>query len=199
MVLDEKSVKKNPFDQFDLWFKDALKLDLKDPNAMNIATSTKSGKPSSRMVLLKDYSKKGFVFFTNYNGRKGKEIIANPHVALNIYWEPYERQVRIEGTAKKLSTAASNKYFASRPRLSQLGAHASNQSEVIENYEVLLDKIEYFKKKFKGKSIPRPKHWGGFRVTPATIEFWQGHKGRLHDRLKFSKNKNTWKFVRLSP
>ena len=109
MVLDEKSVKKNPFDQFDLWFKDALKLDLKDPNAMNIATSTKSGKPSSRMVLLKDYSKKGFVFFTNYNGRKGKEIIANPHVALNIYWEPYERQVRIEGTAKKLSTAASNK------------------------------------------------------------------------------------------
>ena len=187
MYLTEENINKNPFKQFEIWFEEAKKIGLKDPNAMNVASATKSGIPSSRMVLLKAYSEEGFIFYTNYTSRKSGEILDNPIVALNFFWDALERQIRIEGEIKKVEKEVSDAYFNSRSRLSQLGAHASNQSQIIENYEELTDKLNSFDEKYKDKDIPRPDHWGGFIVIPSSIEFWQGHDGRLHDRLKFEK------------
>ena len=166
---------------------------------MNVASATKSGIPSSRMVLLKAYSEEGFIFYTNYTSRKSGEILDNPKVALNFFWDALERQIRIEGEIKKVEKEVSDAYFNSRSRLSQLGAHASNQSQVIENYEELTDKLNSFDEKYKDTDIPRPDHWGGFIVIPSSIEFWQGHDGRLHDRLKFEKENTNWVLKRLSP
>jgi len=199
MYLTEENINKNPFKQFEIWFEEAKKIGLKDPNAMNVASATKNGVPSSRMVLLKAYSEEGFIFYTNYTSRKSGEILDNPIVALNFFWDALERQIRIEGEIKKVEKEVSDAYFNSRSRLSQLGAHASNQSQIIENYEELTDKLNSFEEKYKDKDIPRPDHWGGFIVIPSSIEFWQGHDGRLHDRLKFEKENNNWVLKRLSP
>ena len=199
MYLTEENINKNPFKQFEIWFEEAKKIGLKDPNAMNVASATKSGIPSSRMVLLKAYSEKGFIFYTNYTSRKSGEILDNPIVALNFFWDALERQIRIEGEIKKVEKEVSDAYFNSRSRLSQLGAHASNQSQVIENYEELTNKLNSFDEQYKDADIPRPDHWGGFIVIPSSIEFWQGHDGRLHDRLKFKKENDNWVMKRLSP
>jgi len=199
MYLTEDNINPNPFKQFDIWFKEAHEIGLKDPNAMNVASSTKEGIPSSRMVLLKSYDENGFIFYTNYTSRKSKEIIDNPNVALNFFWDALERQVRVEGEIKKIDPKISDEYFSSRSRLSQLGAHASNQSQIIENYDVITNKLKELEKEYEGKEISRPDHWGGFIVVPKTIEFWQGHEGRIHDRLKFQKDNAEWGFVRLSP
>ena len=199
MYITEENINKNPFKQFEIWFEEAKKIGLKDPNAMNVASATKSGIPSSRMVLLKAYSEEGFIFYTNYTSRKSGEILDNPIVALNFFWDALERQIRIEGEIKKVEKEVSDAYFNSRSRLSQLGAHASNQSQIIENYEELTDKLNSFDEKYKDTDIPRPDHWGGFIVIPSSIEFWQGHDGRLHDRLKFEKENDNWVMKRLSP
>ena len=199
MYLTEENINKNPFKQFEIWFEEAKKIGLKDPNAMNVASATKNGVPSSRMVLLKAYSEQGFIFYTNYTSRKSGEILDNPIVALNFFWDALERQIRIEGEIKKVDKEISDTYFSSRSRLSQLGAHASNQSQVIENYEELTDKLNSFDEQYKDTDIPRPDHWGGFIVIPSSIEFWQGHDGRLHDRLKFENEDNNWVMKRLSP
>ena len=199
MYLTEENINKNPFKQFEIWFEEAKKIGLKDPNAMNVASATKNGVPSSRMVLLKAYSEQGFIFYTNYTSRKSGEILDNPIVALNFFWDALERQIRIEGEIKKVDKEVSDTYFSSRSRLSQLGAHASNQSQVIENYEELTDKLNSFDEQYKDTDIPRPDHWGGFIVIPSSIEFWQGHDGRLHDRLKFEKENDNWVMKRLSP
>jgi pyridoxamine 5'-phosphate oxidase len=199
MYLTEKNINKNPFTQFDIWFEDAKKIGLKDSNAMNVASASKDGMPSSRMVLLKSYDENGFVFYTNYTSRKSKEIIDNPNVALNFFWDALERQVRVEGKIQKVDPAISDKYYDSRSRLSQLGAHASNQSQTIESYEVITNKLAILEERYEGKKIPRPEHWGGFVIIPETIEFWQGHEGRIHDRLKFQKEGTGWKINRLSP
>ena len=199
MNLTKDSINKDPIKQFSLWLDDAKKLDLKDPNAMNLASSTKDGVPSSRMLLLKSFDKKGFVFYTNYDSRKSNEILQNPLVALNFFWDALERQVRVEGKIEKADKVMSDKYFNSRSRLSQLSAHASKQSQVIKNYDELTDKLNSLEEKFKDQDIPRPDHWGGFIVIPETIEFWQGHDGRLHDRLKFKKEHSGWIINRLSP
>ena len=198
MYLTEENINKNPFKQFEIWFEEAKKIGLKDPNAMNVASATKSGIPSSRMVLLKAYSEEGFIFYTNYTSQSG-EILDNPIVALNFFWDALERQIRIEGEIKKVDKEVSDAYFNSRSRLSQLGAHASNQSQIIENYEELTNKLNSFDEQYKDKDIPRPNHWGGFIVIPSSIEFWQGHDGRLHDRLKFEKENDNWVMKRLSP
>ena len=194
MYLTEKNINPNPFKQFDIWFEEAKKIGLKDPNAMNVASSSKDGIPSSRMVLLKSHDENGFVFYTNYTSRKSKEIIDNPHVALNFFWDALERQVRVEGKIEKIDSKISDEYFSSRSRLSQLGAHASEQSQVI-----ITNKLKELEKEFDGKEIPRPNHWGGFIIVPESIEFWQGHEGRIHDRLKFYKVDQQWKINRLSP
>lgn len=199
MYLTKENIDLDPFKQFDIWFKEAKDIGLKDPNAMNVASATKNGIPSSRMVLLKSYDENGFIFYTNYTSRKSKEIIDNPNVALNFFWDALERQVRVEGKVSKVDPKISDEYFSSRSRLSQLGAHASNQSEIIENYDVITSKLNELEKKYDGKEIPRPDHWGGFIIVPTTIEFWQGHEGRIHDRLKFYKENSKWKLVRLSP
>jgi pyridoxamine 5'-phosphate oxidase len=199
MYLTEKNINKNPFTQFDIWFEDAKKIGLKDSNAMNVASASKDGMPSSRMVLLKSYDENGFVFYTNYTSRKSKEIIDNPNVALNFFWDALERQVRVEGKIQKVDPVISDKYYDSRSRLSQLGAHASNQSQTIESYEVITNKLAILEERYKGRKIPRPEHWGGFVIIPETIEFWQGHEGRIHDRLKFQKEGVGWKINRLSP
>ncbi len=199
MYLTEENIDLNPFKQFDIWFKEAKDIGLKDPNAMNVASATKDGAPSSRMVLLKSYDEKGFVFYTNYTSRKSQEIIDNPKVALNFFWDALERQVRVEGEISKVGSKISDEYFSSRSRLSQLGAHASNQSQIIQSYDVITNKLSELEKKYEGKKIPRPDHWGGFIIVPKTIEFWQGHEGRIHDRLKFQKENSGWNLVRLSP
>lgn len=199
MYLTEKNINPNPFKQFDIWFEEAKKIGLKDPNAMNVASSSKNGIPSSRMVLLKSHDENGFVFYTNYTSRKSKEIIDNPHVALNFFWDALERQVRVEGKIEKIDSKISDEYFSSRSRLSQLGAHASEQSQVIQSYDIITNKLKELEKEFDGKEIPRPNHWGGFIIVPESIEFWQGHEGRIHDRLKFYKVDQQWKINRLSP
>jgi len=199
MYLTEDKINKNPFKQFEIWFEEAKNIGLKDPNAMNVASCTKDGKPSSRMVLLKGYDEDGFIFYTNYTSRKSEEILSNPKVALNFFWDALEKQIRIEGEIIKVDAKTSDAYFASRSRLSQLGAHASNQSSIIKNYDELTNKLNKAEEKFKDKIIPRPDHWGGFIVKPETIEFWQGHDGRLHDRLKYKKEKKDWVVYRLTP
>ncbi|MEH2245173.1 pyridoxamine 5'-phosphate oxidase [Nostoc sp.] len=198
--LSELEVDLNPFIQFKKWFDQALAAQLPEPNAMTIATATPDGKPSARMVLLKDFDERGFVLFTNYNSHKGQELAENPQAALVFWWAELERQVRISGYVEKVSETESDHYFHSRPANSRLGAWVSNQSEVIENREVLEQRLQEFKSKYENQEIPRPPHWGGLRVIPTEIEFWQGRPSRLHDRLLYSCLDNgTWKIERLSP
>ncbi|HEY9633605.1 MAG TPA: pyridoxamine 5'-phosphate oxidase [Coleofasciculaceae cyanobacterium] len=198
--LSETEIRPNPFEQFKIWFNQALAAQLPEPNAMTIATATSDGKPSARMVLLKDYDERGFVFYTNYDSHKGQQLIRNPWGAIAFLWVELERQVRIEGRVEKVSAAESDEYFHSRPKGSQLGAWASNQSQVVESRQVLERRLEQLKEEYDNKEIPRPPHWGGFRVIPDEIEFWQGRPNRLHDRLLYRRGEGgSWKIQRLSP
>jgi pyridoxamine 5'-phosphate oxidase len=198
--LSETEIDSNPFAQFKKWFDEALSADILEPNAMTVATTTPEGKPSARMVLLKDYDARGFVFYTNYNSHKAQELAENPQAALVFWWAELQRQIRISGRVEKISDSESDKYFYSRPFSSRLGAWASNQSEVIENREVLEQNLEELKQKYQDREIPRPPHWGGIRVIPAEIEFWQGRSSRLHDRLVYTRDYDDgWKIERLSP
>jgi len=197
--LDEKDVKRDPFDQFKEWFDDAVNAEVKEPNAMMLATSTSDGKPSARMVLLKGFDKEGLTFFTNFNSRKASLLDSNPCAALVFFWPELERQIRIEGIVEKVSEKESNEYFNSRPEGSRVGAWASPQSQVIPNREFLELLYTEIETKFKGKKIPRPERWGGFRVIPSLFEFWQGRPNRLHDRIQYSKADNNWIIERLAP
>jgi pyridoxamine 5'-phosphate oxidase len=198
--LSEMDVHPNPFEQFKTWFDQAVAAQLPEPNAMTIATVTSDGKPSARIVLLKDYDERGFVFYTNYKSHKGQQLVENPWGAIAFWWTELERQVRIEGCVEKVSPAESDAYFHSRPIGSQLGAWASNQSQVIESREVLEQQLQKLKEEYDNKEVPRPPHWGGFRVIPNEIEFWQGRPSRLHDRLLYQRSEDgSWKIQRLSP
>ncbi len=198
--LSETEIDPNPFIQFKKWFEQALAAQLPEPNAMTIATTTPDGKPSARMVLLKDFDERGFVFFTNYNSRKGQELAQNPQAALVFWWAELERQVRILGSVEKVSESESDYYFESRPAKSRLGAWASNQSETIASREFLEQRMQELQSKYENQEIPRPPHWGGFRVIPTEIEFWQGRSSRLHDRLLYTHlDDGSWKIQRLSP
>ncbi|MBD6616902.1 pyridoxamine 5'-phosphate oxidase [Komarekiella sp. 'clone 1'] len=198
--LSKTEIDPNPFIQFKKWFDQALAAQLPEPNAMTIATATPEGTPSARMVLLKDFDQRGFVFFTNYNSHKGQELAENPQAALVFWWAELERQVRISGYVEKVSETESDQYFHSRPANSRLGAWVSNQSEVIESREVLEQRLQEFQSKYENQEIPRPSHWGGLRVIPSEIEFWQGRSSRLHDRLLYTRlNDGSWKIERLSP
>lgn len=198
--LNETDVAPNPFIQFQKWFDEALTAQLLEPNAMTVATATTDGKPSARMVLLKDFDERGFVFFTNYNSHKGQELAENPQAALVFWWAELERQVRICGHVEKVSENDSDRYFQSRPFNSRLGAWASNQSEVIESRIILEQRLQELKAKYENQDIPRPPHWGGLRVIPTEIEFWQGRSSRLHDRILYTRlDDGDWKIQRLSP
>ncbi|MBV5277486.1 MAG: pyridoxamine 5'-phosphate oxidase [Campylobacteraceae bacterium] len=198
--LFEKDLHVNPFKQFELWFNDAIQAELIEPNAMSLATVSRELKPSIRTVLLKLYDEKGFVFFSNYESQKAKDIAQNPFVALHFAWLPLQRQLRIEGKVEKISTAESLKYFLSRPRGSQLGAWASNQSEVVSSRSILESKFHEIKSKFLNGQVPLPDFWGGYRVIPTRFEFWQGGKDRLHDRFIYEIDAdNQWKIARIAP
>ena len=198
--LSETDADRNPFKQFQLWFDQALAAQLPEPNAMTVATVTKSGKPRARIVLLKNFDERGFVFYTNYHSHKGQELADNPQAAIAFWWAELERQVRIEGRVLKVSVRESDEYFHSRPFNSRLGAWASEQRQVIESREVLEQGLQDLKTKYENQDIPRPPDWGGFRVIPTAIEFWQGRPSRLHDRLLYSLlDDGSWQIERLSP
>lgn len=197
--LNETDAAANAVDQFTRWWNEAMQSDIIELNAMTLATASTSGVPSARIVLLKGYDERGFVFFTNYTSHKGHELEANPHAALVFFWKELERQVRIEGAIEKVSGEESDTYFYSRPANSRIGAWASPQSEIIGSRDLLEENVKIFTEKF-GENIPRPAHWGGYRVIPQIIEFWQGRSNRLHDRLQYSMLQNgDWKIERLAP
>ncbi len=196
----EGNCETNPFAQFAKWFTEAQSAHLKEPNAMSLATATLEGRPSNRIVLLKEVSEGGFVFYTSYASRKGRELASNPFCALTFLWAELERQVRIEGRAEKVSREKSELYFKGRPKGSRLGALASNQSEILSGREPLVEKLAWLEARYAGvEDIPTPEHWGGYCVVPYAIEFWQGRTNRLHDRLLYSRSGNGWRIERLSP
>ena len=199
-TLDVSSVDKDPFRQFEKWFGEALQSEVLEPNAMNLSTVNEHGRPSSRMVLLKALENQRFVFYTNYQSKKGKELENNPACALTFFWPELERQVCVEGIASRVDPELSDVYFQSRPRESQMGAWASPQSVMIESRTILEQRFHEIEKKFKGLTVlPRPRQWGGYQVDPFKIEFWQGGPGRLHDRIQYINVDNAWKIFRLAP
>ena len=190
----------SPFVQFQKWFEQAMTSQLLEPSAMTLATADKEGRPSTRIVLLKGADEQGFTFFTNYESRKGRELAENPNAALTLYWPELEREVCIAGTVTKTSVAESEKYFAMRPRGSQLGACVSQQSSVVPDEGFLEKRLAELENQFTGRDVPKPAYWGGYRLTPVRIEFWQGRPNRLHDRFQYSKQSDgTWRIDRLSP
>jgi pyridoxamine 5'-phosphate oxidase len=198
--LHEAAVEKNPLSQFTAWWFEVLASEIEEPNAMTLATSSPAGFPDARIVLLKGYDENGFVFFTNYESAKGRELEINPHACLVFFWKELERQVRIEGKVEKVSAEESDHYFNSRPEGSRLGAWISPQSSVIPGREWLQLREQEIVQQFHGKEIARPQHWGGYRVIPHTIEFWQGRPNRLHDRIKYSLGESgAWRIERLAP
>ena len=196
--LKQENMHKNPFLQFDDWFAQILKTDLLDPNAMHLSTVCESNKPNNRVVLLKQFDQKGFVFFTNFNSKKGDHIAKNPNVCLTFYWRNLERQVRIEGKASQIEDSLSDQYFQTRSRDSQLAAWSSNQSSKITSRSELENKMKEYAKKYPNK-VPRPPFWGGYRVVPSYFEFWQGRADRNHDRITYNLNDDSWKMIRISP
>jgi pyridoxamine 5'-phosphate oxidase len=197
--LVESEVATDPFTQFRAWFEEATAAAVVEPNAMTLATATPDGRPSARVVLLKGFDERGFSFFTNYQGRKARELDANPRASLVLFWQPLERQVRIDGRVEKVSEAESDQYFAMRPRGAQLGAWASGQSEVVPDRAALETALAEVERRFPDGVVPRPPHWGGYRVVPDEVEFWLGRPNRLHDRLLYRRTPGGWDLVRLSP
>ncbi|WP_131537846.1 pyridoxamine 5'-phosphate oxidase [Pedobacter nototheniae] len=198
-TLDESDVDNNPITQFKSWFDHAVSAKIYEPNVMTLATADKAGKPDARIVLLKGVDEDGFRFYTNYLSQKGKELKRNPQACLVFFWPELERQVRIEGTVEKLDKEASEQYFYSRPKDSQIGAIASPQSQIIPNRAFLEEKVAEITLKNEGKTIAKPAHWGGYIVKPTRIEFWQGRSNRLHDRINYEWIKNEWVKSRLAP
>jgi pyridoxamine 5'-phosphate oxidase len=198
--LNETDLLETPFQQFQLWLEQAIAAELPEPNAMTLATLSEQGKPIARMVLLKGLDEKGFVFYTNYDSAKGKQLTETDSAALVFWWAGLERQVRVEGTVEKVSSTESDAYFQSRPKASQLGAWASPQSQAIENRGILEKRLAQLEEKYATEKVPRPPHWGGFRVIPSAIEFWQGRPSRLHDRIRYELDeKGDWFYQRLAP
>lgn len=199
-ILDESKVPSNPIDLFRRWFNEAIASGSRLPDSMTLATATRDGKPSARMVLLKGVENDGFVFYTNYKSRKAQELDDNPRAALVLYWTQLDRQVRIEGSVERTSTAESDEYFQTRPRESQLGALASPQSEVIESRNVLEETFRRLDEQYRDQPVERPAHWGGYRLKPELIEFWQNREGRLHDRILYQRQADgSWIIQRLAP
>ncbi len=196
--LSEFEVNDNPFSQFSSWWDEAVQSEIVEVNAMTLSTITKEGRPSSRIVLLKGFDSKGFVFFSNYNSSKAQQISSNSHVSLLFFWKELERQIRIDGVCSKVSAEESDAYFHSRPIGSRLGAWASPQSEKIKDREVLVQRLASVTQEF-GLDVPRPPHWGGYRVVPTRIEFWQGRSNRLHDRILYEEQGLSWQISRLAP
>lgn len=194
----ESNLEMNPFELFRKWFDQAVEAKIIEPNAMTIATATKEGIPSARVVLLKGFDETGFVFYTNYHSRKGKELNDNPFAAILFWWREFERQIRIEGKIEKISRKESEEYFNQRPLKSRYGTLASEQSEIIENREVLEKRFADLEKQY-GANPPTPENWGGYKLIPAKFEFWQGRTSRLHDRICYHKENNNWKIFRLQP
>ena len=197
--LDEKIIDKDPIAEFARWMKEVIDKKFPEPNAMVLSTVSQEGRPSSRILLLRGFDEKGFVFYTNYHSKKGKDIEQNPHASMNFFWHDAEKQVRIEGVLEKLSPAESDAYFRTRPRESQLGAWTSQQSESISNRTELEKKYKETEEKFKGVDVPRPPHWGGYLLKPDVIEFWQGRPSRLHDRIQYTLKNEKWVIERLAP
>jgi pyridoxamine 5'-phosphate oxidase len=198
--LSETDVATNPIEHFKKWWDDAVKSEIIEVNAMTLATVNKEGIPAARIVLLKGYDENGFVFFTNYNSHKGEELLHNPNACLVFFWKELERQVRITGTTEKISVEESIAYFNSRPDGSKIGAWASPQSLAVAGKAWLSETFDYYRERFKQGEIPKPPHWGGYRVKPFKIEFWQGRPSRMHDRILYTlENNNNWKTERLAP
>ncbi len=197
--LSEKSISPNPFNQFDEWYKEHLSHGMINPNSVSLGTGSADGRISVRTVLLKSYGEEGFVFYTNFNSKKAVQISSNNHAALLFYWPESGRQVRIEGTATRVTQEESVNYFNSRPRENQIAAWTSEQSLVIPDRAYLEKKFNFYKEKFSDKTVDKPQHWGGFRVVPIWFEFWQERDFRLHDRITYSKMNDTWTIARLAP
>ena len=199
-MTENQQLDPDPFKQFTRWFADAEQAELPLHNAMTLATASRAGKPSARMVLLKEADARGFVFYTNYQGRKARELKENPFAALVFYWQPLSRQVRVEGAVERVPADESDRYFASRPRGHQLEAHVSAQSQVIKDRVFLEEQFKVFIQTVEGQEVPRPAHWGGYRLIPDTLEFWQEGEHRLHDRLLYRRIDNDqWVIERLAP
>ena len=197
--LDEKTINRDPIKQFQAWLDDAITAKLPLPEAMTLATATPDGKPSARMVLLKQVDDDGFVFFTNYNSAKAEQLDASPYAALVFYWAPLDRQVRVEGSVVRTSAEESRDYFRTRPRESQIGAWASAQSEVISGREVLEQRAQELEELYRDREIDCPEYWGGYRLKPERIEFWKSRIGRLHDRILYERDSTGWAISRLAP
>lgn len=194
-----EDLKSNPIDQFNIWFNNALSIDVMEVNAMVLSTVSEDGIPSGRVVLLKNVDYSGFTFYTNYNSSKGLHMKFNPNVSATFFWPELEQQIRITGTVVKLDTESSDIYFKSRPKGSQIAACASNQSNLIDDRSVLENEVNRLEKLYKNKDIPRPDHWGGYLLSPSKIEFWQGRASRLHDRCLYELHSEGWKMNRLAP
>ncbi len=198
-TLTDTAAKADPFEQFELWLGQAVEAKIPEVQAVNLATVSKDGKPASRIVYVREFDNNKFWIYANYNSRKAKDMLQNPHVSLTFFWPELERQIRIEGIANKADNERSDNYFQNRPRESQLGAWASNQSGVLKSRDELEANVENVRARFEGKDIVRPDFWGGFEITANYYEFWQGRKSRLHDRISYTQEKDKWIIKRLAP